>query len=294
VVSRRALYLAVLLHDIAKGRGGDHSVLGAEVAQRIGPRLGLSEEETETVVWLVRWHLLMSSTAFKRDIDDPQTIHDFAERVQSPERLKLLLILTIADIRAVGPKVWNGWKGSLLIEVYHRALDQLSGGFVVSPMDQRIATAQTAVRALLPEFDDAQFAAFRERSYPSYWVSFEPETLARHARLMHEAETSRLPLTVGTRVDPVNAVTEITLYTADHAGLFSRIAGALALAGANVVDAKILTMANGMALDTFWVQDADGGAFDRGDKLAKLAVLFEHVLAGTRKPHLELACRPEC
>jgi len=289
VVSRRALYLAVLLHDIAKGRGGDHSVLGAEVAQRLGPRLGLSEEETETVIWLVRWHLLMSSTAFKRDIDDPQTIRDFAERVQSPERLKLLLILTIADIRAVGPKVWNGWKGSLLIEVYHRALDQLSGGLVVSPMDQRIAAAQTAVRALLPEFGDAEFTAFRERSYPSYWVSFEPETLARHARLMHEAETSRLPLTVGTRVDPVNAVTEITLYTADHAGLFSRIAGALALAGANVVDAKILTMANGMALDTFWVQDSDGGAFDRGDKLAKLAVLFEHVLAGTRKPHLELA-----
>jgi [protein-PII] uridylyltransferase len=289
VVSRRALYLAVLLHDIAKGRGGDHSVLGAEVAQRLGPRLGLSEEETETVVWLVRWHLLMSSTAFKRDIDDPQTIRDFAERVQSPERLKLLLILTIADIRAVGPKVWNGWKGSLLIEVYHRALDQLSGGLVVSPLDQRIAAAQTAVRALLPEFDDAAFAAFRERAYPSYWVSFEPETLARHARLMHEAESGKLPLTVGTRVDPVQAVTEITLYTADHAGLFSRIAGALALAGANVVDAKILTMANGMALDTFWVQDSDGGAFDRGDKLAKLAVLFEHVLAGTRKPHLELA-----
>jgi [protein-PII] uridylyltransferase len=289
VVSRRALYLAVLLHDIAKGRGGDHSVLGAEVAQRLGPRLGLSEEETETVIWLVRWHLLMSSTAFKRDIDDPQTIRDFAERVQSPERLKLLLILTIADIRAVGPKVWNGWKGSLLVEVYHRAIDQLSGGLVVSPLDQRIAAAQTAVRSLVPEFTDTDFAAFRERAYPSYWVSFDPETLARHARLMREAEATRVPLTVGTRVDPVSAVTEITLYTADHAGLFSRIAGALALAGANIVDAKILTMANGMALDTFWVQDAEGGAFDRGDKLAKLAVLFEHVLAGTRKPHLELA-----
>ncbi len=120
IQSRRALYLATLLHDIAKGRGGDHSVLGAEVAQKLGPRVGLSEEEIETVAWLVRWHLLMSNTAFKRDIDDPQTIHDFAEKVQSPERLKLLLVLTAADIRAVGPKVWNGWKGSLLRELYHR------------------------------------------------------------------------------------------------------------------------------------------------------------------------------
>ena len=120
--SRRALYVAVLLHDIAKGRGGDHSELGAQVADRLGPRFALSAEETETAAWLVRFHLLMSNTAFKRDIDDPQTIRDFAERVQSPERLKLLLILTAADIRAVGPKVWNGWKAALLRELYHRAL----------------------------------------------------------------------------------------------------------------------------------------------------------------------------
>ncbi|HEY1259885.1 MAG TPA: [protein-PII] uridylyltransferase, partial [Stellaceae bacterium] len=109
IASRRALYVAVLLHDIAKGRGGDHSVLGERVALKLGPRLGLSAEETETVAWLVRWHLLMSATAFKRDIDDPQTTSDFIERVQSPERLKLLLVLTVADIRAVGPHVWNGW-----------------------------------------------------------------------------------------------------------------------------------------------------------------------------------------
>ena len=287
--SRRALYLAVLLHDIAKGRGGDHSVLGADVAQKLGPRLGLSEEETETVAWLVRWHLLMSNTAFKRDIDDPQTIRDFAEKVQSPERLKLLLILTAADIRAVGPKVWNGWKASLLREVYHRTVEVMSGGLLAEEGAARAASAQKAVRALLPDFSEAEFVEFLQRGYPSYWVSFEAETLARHARLMREAEQRRQPLWVETRVDPKISVTEITLYTADHPGLFSRMAGALALAGANIVDAKILTMANGMALDTFWVQDAEGGAFDRPDKLAKLAVLFEHVLTGERKPHAELA-----
>src|SRR5207302_7964629 len=104
IASRRALYLATLLHDIAKGRGGDHSELGEKVALKLGPRLGLTDEETETVAWLVRWHLLMSSIAFKRDIGDPETIRNFVERVQSPERLKLLLVLTAADIRAVGPK----------------------------------------------------------------------------------------------------------------------------------------------------------------------------------------------
>src|SRR5216684_4602014 len=131
IVSRRALYLAVLLHDIAKGRGGDHSVIGEQIALKLGPRLGLSDEETETVAWLVRWHLLMSSAAFKLDISDPQTIQNFVDRVQSPERLKLLLVLTAADIRAVGPKVWNGWKAALLREIYHSALDTITGGLAV-------------------------------------------------------------------------------------------------------------------------------------------------------------------
>jgi [protein-PII] uridylyltransferase len=286
--SRRALYMAVLLHDIAKGRGGDHSELGAQVADRLGPRFALSAEETETAAWLVRFHLLMSNTAFKRDIDDPQTIRDFAERVQSPERLKLLLILTAADIRAVGPKVWNGWKAALLRELYHRALEAISGGLVADQRDRRIAEAQQAVRTLLADFSDAEIGSFIAKGYPSYWLSFDAATHARHARLTREAERTSAPLTVDTRVDAHRAVTEVTLYTADHAGLFSRIAGALALAGANIVDAKILTLSNGMALDTFWVQDQSGGAFDRPDKLARLAVMFENVLAGKIKPHIEL------
>jgi len=287
--SRRALFLAVLLHDIAKGRGGDHSILGEGVAQKLGPRLGLTDEETETVAWLVRWHLLMSNTAFKRDIDDPQTIQDFAAKVQSPERLKLLLVLTAADIRAVGPKVWNGWKASLLRELYHRTSGVMSGGLLSTERDQRIASAQEAVRALLRDFTAEEIAAYEARGYASYWVSFEPEELARHARLMREAEARGQPLAVETRVDPKASVTEVTVYTGDHPGLFSQIAGALALAGANIVDAKILTMSNGMALDTFLVQDAEGGAFDRPEKLAKLAVIFERVLRGERNPQIELA-----
>ena len=292
IVSRRALYLAVLLHDIAKGRGGDHSEIGEQIALKLGPRLGLSAEETETVAWLVRWHLLMSGTAFKLDIGDRQTIGNFVERVQSPERLKLLLVLTVADIRAVGPKVWNGWKAALLRELYHRAIELISGGLSGEGRESRAAAAQAAARRLLPDFSEPEFATFVSRGYSYYWLSFDAPTHARHARLMREAEASGAPLTVEKRVDPYRSVTEITLYTADHPGLFSRIAGALAVSGANIVDAKIITMSNGMALDTFWVQDSNGGPFDRPDKLAKLAVVFENVLSGDLKPHRELAHLP--
>ena len=291
VVSRRVLYLAVMLHDIAKGRGGDHSVLGEAIAQRLGPRLGLSADETETVAWLVRWHLLLSSTAFKRDIADPQTIGDFVERVQSPERLKLLYVLTVADIRAVGPAVWNGWKATLLRDLYHRAIEAMAGGRSIEGQDARVADAMAAARQRLADFTDAEFAAFAKTGYPFYWLSFDAEAQARHARLMRAA-AGGAPLVVENRVDRRRGVTEITLYTADHAGLFSRIAGALAFSGANIVDAKIMTMANGMALDTFWVQDLAGRPFDRPDKLANLAVVFEKVLTGELKLHREFARPP--
>jgi [protein-PII] uridylyltransferase len=292
IVSRRALYLAVLLHDIGKGRGGDHSVIGEQIALKLGPRLGLSDEETETVAWLVRWHLLMSSTGFKLDTSDQQTIQNFVERVQSPERLKLLFVLTVVDIRAVGPKVWNGWKAALLRELYHRAIEVISGEVTGEGQKSRVAAAQAAVRPLLPDFSDAEFTSFISRGYPFYWLSFDAATHARHARLVREAEATGAPLTVEKRVDAQRSVTEITLYTADHPGLFSRIAGALAVCGANIVDAKITTMSNGMALDTFWVQDATGAPFDRPDKLARLAVVFENVLTGDLKLHRELARPP--
>jgi [protein-PII] uridylyltransferase len=278
--SRRALYVAMLLHDIAKGRGGDHSELGAEIALDVGPALGLSAEETETVSWLVLHHLLLSQTAFKRDIDDPKTILDLADTIQSPERLKLLLILTVADMRAVSPKVWNGWKATLLRELYARVAEVLAGGLATTERDVRVARAKEALGFLLNDWTDAARSHFFELGYPGYWLSFDPETHCRHARLVRDAEQRRAPLTVDTQPLPARAVTEVTVYTADHAGLFSRIAGALAVAGASIVDARIHTMTNGMALDTFWIQDAAGGAFDAPHRLARLYVLIEQALTG--------------
>ncbi|MBE9607391.1 [protein-PII] uridylyltransferase [Acetobacteraceae bacterium H6797] len=280
IQSRRALYVAMLLHDIAKGRGGDHSELGAGIAQELCPRLGLSPEETETVSWLVLQHLLISATAFRRDIDDPKTILDIADVVQSPERLRLLLVLTVADMRAVGPKVWNGWKATLLRELYWRVAEVLAGGLSVPERDVRVARARQAAAAMLTDRPQAEIDNFLALGYPGYWLSFDPETHARHAAMIHEAEASGAPLTVRTRVLEARSVTEVTVYCADHPGLFSQVAGALSVAGASIVDARIHTMTNGNALDTFWVQDTAGGVFDAPHRLARLSVLIEQALSG--------------
>ncbi len=292
VDSRDALYLTVFLHDIAKGRSGDHSELGAEVAMKLGPRFGLSDAETETVAWLIRQHLVMSRTAFKRDIDDPKTIQDFAALVQSPERLRLLLLLTVADIRAVGPTVWNGWKGGLLRELYLRAEEVMTGGLSAA-RQSRVQAARAdladglAVEGWVREDIDTHLA----RGYPSYWTSFDTATHLRHAQLVHEAEAAKAPLTIDSRIDARRAVTEVTVYTGDHPGLFSQIAGAMAVSGANIVDAKIITLTNGMALDTFWIQDAEGGPFEGAAKHEKLAATIEQVLMGRLRLQRELASR---
>ena len=278
--SRRALYVAMLLHDIAKGRGGDHSELGAEVAQEMCPALGLSAEETEMVSWLVLHHLLLSQTAFRRDIDDPKTILDLADTIQSPERLRLLLVLTVADMRAVSSKVWNGWKATLLRELFSRVAEVLAGGLSTAERDVRVRDAKDTAALLLEDWTEADRERFFSLGYAGYWLSFDPESHARHARLIRDAEQRHAPLTVETQPLPARAVTEVTVYAADHAGLFSRIAGALAVAGASIVDARIHTLTNGMALDTFWVQDAAGGAFDAPHRLARLYVLIEQALSG--------------
>ncbi len=288
IQSRRALYLAMLLHDIAKGRGGDHSALGAEIALQVGPELGLSAEETETVSWLVLHHLLLSETAFKRDIDDPKTILDLTDTIQSPERLRLLLVLTVADMRAVSPKVWNGWKATLLRELYSRVAEVLEGALSTTERDVRVARAKEAAASLLADWPAAEIERFASLGYPGYWLSFDPETHARHARLMREAEQRGAPLTVDTQPLPARAVTEVTVYCADHAGLFSKISGALAVAGASIVDARIHTMTNGMALDTFWIQDAAGGAFDAPHRLARLSALIEQALSGRLRLETEI------
>ncbi len=288
VESRRALFVAVLLHDIAKGRGGDHSELGAEIALKLAPRLGLNDWETEIVSWLVRHHLDMSHTAFKRDLDDPKAIGDFVATVQSPERLRMLLLLTIADIRAVGPNVWNGWKSGLLRELYFRSQEAMAGTLPSDMRAARVEKAKHSLRVLLTGWDEAEIEAHLARGYPQYWLAFNAEIHFRHAEMIRAAEEKGLNLHIETRVDGERDATEIIVYTHDHPGLFAHIAGAMALSGASVVDAKITTLVNGMALDIFWVQDFKGGAFDSQDRLKRVWKRIEDALAGRLNPSREL------
>ena len=280
VQSLRALYVSVLLHDIAKGRGGNHSEIGADIALELCPRFGLNEWETETVSWLVRYHLLMSNTAFKRDIFNPKTVTDFTAVVQSPERLRLLNILTVADIRAVGPGVWNAWKAGLVRELYYRAQEEMTGGIAIERRGERVEQAKAGLKEKLAGWSAADIDAHFARGHPDYWLTFDADTLKYHAEIVRDAETKKLKLHIETRVDPERDVTEIIIYAPDHPGLFAKIAGALALSGASVVDAKIMTLANSMALDTFWIQDVTGHVFAAGDRLKRLCKRVEDALMG--------------
>jgi len=289
VKSRRALYVAVMLHDIAKGRGGDHCVLGAEVAMELCPRLGLDDEETETVAWLVRHHLTMSNVAFKRDLEDPNLIKQFCDIVQSPERLRLLIILTACDIRAVGPDVWNGWKGNLLRILYLRAMEVLTGGeLAAGGVQARVADKQVALREALSDWPQEEIEAFMEQGNTGYWLSFDTDVQVRHAALVRRAQQEDGPVHISVDHDTFNNISEFSIYTADHPGLFSIIAGAMALTNGSIMDAKISTLSNGMALDTFSVQDHSGEAFDSDTKIKRLAERIAKALKGEMYPASEL------
>ena len=164
----------------------------------------------------------------------------------------------------------------------------LAGGLSTTERDVRVQRAKHAVAALLADWSKQEIEHFTSLGYPGYWLSFDPETHARHARLIRDAEARDAPLTVDTQPLPARAVTEVTVYCADHAGLFSKISGALAVAGASIVDARIHTMTNGMALDTFWIQDAAGGTFDAPHRLARLSVLIEQSLSGRLRLSAEI------
>jgi [protein-PII] uridylyltransferase len=290
ITNRDGLYLAMLLHDIAKGTERDHSEEGEDIANALAPRLGFSAGETETIAWLVRHHLVMSDVAQKRDLSDPRTIASFVDLVQSPERLKLLLILTVADIRSVGPGVFNGWKGQLLRDLYFAAEERMLGGRAETSRPQRVAAARETLAGAIASWPEAARERALARHYAPYWLSLPASVHERHAQFMRDAEAKGEPLALQAAADPFRAVTEITVYTPDHPGLFSRLAGGFALAGASIVDARIFTTADGMALDMFWIQDQDGQAFDPS-RLGRLKETLLKTLRGETTPRKTLGER---
>ncbi len=271
LTSRRLLYVAVFLHDIAKGRKEDHSIAGERIALELCPRLGLSASETETVAWLIRHHLLMSETAQMRDLNDFKTILDFCAIVQSMERLKLLLILTVADIRAVGPGVWNGWKGQLLRTLYTEAEPVLTGGHTAVSRKERVAEAQAAFFSKMSGWKEDEKKAYAARHYEAYWLGTNTEKQVKHAQLIAKAAPKSVMTSCET--DAFTAITELTIYTPDHPRLLALITGACAAAGANIAGAQIFTTADGMALDTILIQrefQTEDDEQRRGERIAEL------------------------
>ena len=280
IASKRALFVAALLHDVGKGQREDHSIVGARVARELCPRLGLSPADTETVAWLIEEHLTMSNIAQSRDISDPKTIRDFAAVVQSPERLKMLLLLTVADIRAVGPGTWNGWKGQLLRQLYWETEPLVAGGHTMVGRRDRIHAAQEALRPELADWPAAEVDRFIARHYDDYWLKTDTRKQADHARLMRRSETEGLTLATDFTSNAFTAITELTVLAPNHARLLAMFAGSCAAAGANIVGAHISTTRDGMALDMFLLQREFGEDEDEKRRTNRIAQTIDSVLQG--------------
>ncbi len=293
-VDMQVLTLALFFHDIGKGDARPHEEVGAEIAARLCPRLGLTEGQTEMVEWLVRHHLIMSDYAQKRDISDPKTVRAFADQVRSVERLKLLLVLTALDIRAVGPTTWNNWKAQLLRHLYADTLAVLGVGNEGLSRAGRVAEAKARLRERLSAWKDEEIDAWFAQHFPPYWLGLDTDTQERLAEIGRSAKPDHIHSRFDD--DPARDATRLCLYLADHPGLFSRIAGALALAGASVRDARMFTSSEGMTTAVFWVQDREGAPFEpaRHERIKKSihrALRGEYVAREALKPKRELKKR---
>jgi len=276
-LNRKVLFVALMLHDIGKGRQEAHSVLGAEIARGLCPRLGLDPAECETVEWLVRHHLLMSDVAQKRDLSDPRTVRDFARIVGSRTRLKLLTVLTVCDIRGVGPGTWNNWKAQLLRDLYHATRDALTRGIDEATQTRRVEDSKQALEKALKGWKAADLTIELGRHYDPYWQGLDTETHAIFARLLAEFGTDAFKSDF--KPDPGRDATRACFVLPDHPGIFSRVAGALALVGANVVDAKTYTSSDGFATSVFWIQDAQARPYAVA-RLKRLSEMVRKALYG--------------
>jgi [protein-PII] uridylyltransferase len=284
----RLLYVALFLHDIAKGRPEDHSIAGARLARKFCPRLGLDPAETDTVAWLVEHHLLMSEVAQSRDIQDPETAKTFADVVQSPQRLALLMILTACDIRAVGPGVWTGWKGSLLRSLYYATEPLLSGGHSKVTQRDRIEAARGELRRALSGWPAAEVETYVGRHYDHYWLRAEAELQAEHARMIRTADHAGQMFAGSIRVKAFEGITEVSFYTPDHPRLLSLIAGACTMCDASIIGAQIFSTRDGRALDTFRLRRAFQSDEDEKVRATRIIDTVKQLLQGKRQVLIDL------
>ncbi|MFC5301216.1 [protein-PII] uridylyltransferase [Azospira restricta] len=258
------LYVAALFHDIAKGRGGDHSEQGTADAQAFCDSHGIAGEDAELVVWLVRRHLTMSQVAQKQDVSDPEVVAAFAAIVGDERHLTALYLLTVADIRGTSPKVWNSWKGQLLQDLYSATRRQLRDGGAAPAPHGVIQERQDEAMRLLRYF--ALSATVHERLWKQldtvYFLRHSAEEIAWHTRCLHYRPNDEKPV-VKARLNPASEGLQVMVYTRDQRDLFARLVGFFARAGYNIVDAKIHTTQHGYALDSFVLLDTSGRDNDR-------------------------------
>jgi [protein-PII] uridylyltransferase len=276
-ISRKVLYVALLLHDIGKGRPEDHAILGAQIARKLCPRLGLNKKESDTVEWLIRYHLLMSDVAQKRDIAEPRTVRGFANAVKSVERLDLLTVLTVCDIRGVGPGTWNNWKAVLIRNLYKATRAALETGLEDLNRESREAEAKRALRAALSDWDAKALKTEVGRHYGPYWQGLPNAAQVIFANLLRDIDDDQVCIDL--MLDADRDATRACFAMVDHPGLFSRMTGALALVGANIVDARTYTSKDGYATAVFWVQDGDGNPYEES-RLQRLRQMIVRTLRG--------------
>ncbi|MGE5564562.1 MAG: [protein-PII] uridylyltransferase [Parcubacteria group bacterium] len=285
---REALFLAMLLHDTGKGGVGGQEKAGARAARQACERLGVERSKTELVAWLVEHHLVMSDYAQKRDVTDPATVAAFARIVENPERLRLLLVLTVADIRAVGPGVWNNWKGQLMRELYASTEAIFRGGRGSDPAANarrhQAAVADGARAALVAS--DPVCAEWATAMEDAYFTAFTREELISHAELARRAKEQGGSAAEARIRGDLNAA-EIAVAAADRQGLFADLALAIAAMGGNVVGARVFTSRQGQALDVFHVQDVMGQPFgcENPRGLTRLAEALEAAGRGEVRGH---------
>lgn len=258
---RRILYMACLLHDTGKGQG-DQCIEGAQLARRACRRMGLENSEIDSVAWLVRRHLDMSETAQRRDISDPETIAEFGALVGSLPRLNMLFALTVVDIRAVGPGIWNDWKGVLLRNLYHATAAFLEGKAELEPA-AKAAAAREQLSERLPGNMAERITPIIDDLGQAYWLGFNMEHLVRHARFFDLALESGEDVSVQTRVDKPRDVTELWVLTHDRTGLFADLTYAISASGAQIIGSRLHTGKNNRVMNVFYLQNVEGLAFGR-------------------------------
>jgi [protein-PII] uridylyltransferase len=222
----------------------------------------------------------MSNIAQSRDLSDPKTIRDFAAVVQTPERLKLLLLLTVADIRAVGPGTWNGWKGQLLRQLYWETEPLVAGGHTQVSRRERVNTAKEELRAALKDRSAADVERFIARQYDDYWLKIDTATQIEHAQLVQRAEASGLRLATSYVSDAFKSMTELSVLAPNHPRLLSILAGACATSGANIIGANVSTTRDGLALDTFLLQRELADDDDEARRIQRITRTIERTLNG--------------